>query len=78
LSAANWYQGFATEAARACLRFGLDDLQEDKIYSFTSVHNQRSENVMKKIGMVHDGFFEHPSIEEGNWLRKHVLYKITK
>jgi len=78
LSKADWNQGFATEAAKACLQFGFDSLRTDTIYSFASVHNQRSENVMKKIGMVHDGFFEHPSVEEGNWLRKHVLYKITK
>jgi len=78
LNKANWNRDFAAEAAKACLEFGFDELKMERIYSFTSVHNQRSENVMKKIGMTQDGFFEHPSIEVGNWLRKHVLYKITK
>lgn len=77
LSKANWNQGFATEAARACLQFGFDTLKLSEIYSFTSVNNIRSKNVMEKIGMVRDGFFEHPSIEAGHELKQHVLYKIS-
>jgi ribosomal-protein-alanine N-acetyltransferase len=77
LSKANWNHGFATEAARACLQFGFDTLKLNQIYSFTSVNNVRSMNVMEKIGMVRDGFFEHPSIEAGHVLKQHVLYKIS-
>lgn len=77
LSKANWNLGFATEAAKACLEFGFTELKLKEIYSFASVYNRRSENVMKKIGMLHDGFFEHPSVEEGNWLKRHVLYKVS-
>jgi len=75
LSKANWNHGFATEAAKACLEYGFDTLGLDEIYSFTSVHNVRSEQVMIKIGMVKQGEFEHPSIAEGHFLRRHVLYK---
>lgn len=78
LSKANWGQGFATEAAEACLHFGFEALMLDKIYSFTTEHNIRSENVMKKIGMFKEGYFEHPSITEGHTLKRHVLYKKTK
>jgi ribosomal-protein-alanine N-acetyltransferase len=77
LSKENWNQGFATEAAKACLAFGFDKLGLNEIYSFTSVHNKRSEQVMIKIGMTRDGFFEHPSVEDGHILKKHVLYKIN-
>ncbi len=77
LSKANWNMGFAQEAARACLQFGFWELGLKEIYSFTSVHNLPSINVMQKIGMKETGFFEHPKIEAGNWLRKHVLYKIS-
>ena len=76
LSKANWGQGFATEAAKACLEFGFDKLGLDEIYSFTSIYNVRSEQVMKKIGMTKEGLFDHPSIEDGHILKQHVLYKI--
>jgi len=77
LSKENWGQGFATEAAKACLEFGFEKLQLEEIYSFTSILNTRSEQVMKKIGMIKIGLFDHPSMEDGNALKQHVLYKIT-
>ncbi len=76
LSKANWGQGFATEAALACLDFGFNKLGLEEIWSFTSVHNTRSENVMKKIGMQRVGQFAHPALEDGHWLKEHVLYRI--
>lgn len=78
LSKANWGQGFAYEAAKACLEYGFTTLTLNEIYSFTSVHNVRSEKVMIKTGMMRQGFFEHPQIEEGHFLKRHVLYKITR
>jgi len=78
LSKANWGNGFATEAAKACLQFGFETLKIDEIFSFTAEHNIRSENVMKKIGMVKAGYFEHPSIAGGHPLKRHVLYKISQ
>ena len=77
LSKANWGFGFATEAAKACLEFGFERLNVDEIFSFTAERNIRSENVMKKIGMVKDGYFEHPSIADWHPLKRHVLYKIS-
>lgn len=71
-----WGNGFATEGAKACLKYGLDQLGFNKIYSFTSKINLPSEHVMKKIGMVKAMEFEHPNIIENNPLRKHVLYSI--
>ena len=78
LSKHNWNQGFATEAANACLDFGFNTLQLDKIYSFTSVHNLRSQQVMIKTGMIKDGLFSHPMVEDGHILKEHVLYRIDK
>lgn len=78
LSKANWGQGFATEAALACLEFGFDKLGLTEIYSFTSVYNQRSEAVMKRIGMHKVGEFDHPKIEKGHPLERHLLYKFVK
>jgi len=72
-----WNQGYATEAAKACLVFGFEKLLLRDIYSWTSVHNARSEQVMKKIGMHKVGLFDHPKLAAGHWLREHILYKIS-
>ena len=73
-----WNLGFATEAAKACLVFGFKKLSLEEIYSFTSVHNKKSEQVMKKIGMKKTGEFNHPLLAQGHYLQKHVLYKIKQ
>jgi len=32
---------------------------------------------MQRIGMSKVGEFEHPSIVDGHWLKKHMVYKIS-
>ncbi len=73
-----WNRGLATEGAKACLACGFSSLNFKEVVSFTSTINTKSINVMKKIGMTFDGEFEHPNVEEGHPLRKHVLYKISR
>lgn len=73
-----WGQGFATEAASACLQYGFNKLHFDKIVSFTAAINLKSERVMQRIGMIKSGVFNHPKIELSNILCKHVLYEIKK
>ena len=50
LGAEHWGHGYATEAARAVLRFGFEQVKMPEIVSFTVPHNQRSRRVMEKIG----------------------------
>lgn len=71
-----WGQGFATEAAKACLQYGFQTLGFEKVLSFTSVINTPSEKVMKKIGMRKSREFNHPRIDVTNILCRHVLYEI--
>lgn len=77
LSRMNWGHGYATEAANACLEFGFAALKLSEIYSFTSLLNLRSEQVMKNIGMKKAGEFAHPLIADGHPLKQHVLYRIS-
>ena len=79
LARAHWGQGLATEAARAALRVGFENLDLNEIVSFTSVLNVRSRAVMERIGMhnTHEDF-EYPSIPEGHALRMHCLYRISR
>ena len=76
-AADQWGRGYATEAARACLAFGFDQLGLPEIVSFTTAANFRSRRVMERIGMTRDAAndFEHPSLPAGHPLRPHVLYR---
>lgn len=74
-----WGRGYATEAARAALRHGFEQLKLDAIVSFTAVNNLRSRSVMERIGMRYTGQdFEHPRMAEGSPLRRHVLYRVER
>lgn len=71
-----WNQGYATEAALACLDYAKKELGLKEICSFTSLLNKPSERVMQKIGMQRIEEFNHPLVEPDNRLYRHVLYKI--
>ncbi len=71
-----WNKGYATEGAKKCLSYGFEKFNFTEVYSLTSKINFRSEKVMRKIGMKKIDEFEHPKIEDGNKLKKHLLYKI--
>ncbi len=73
----SWGHGYATEAGRAAMAFGFEDCGLDEIVSFTAVINQPSRRVMERLGMSHDEYddFDHPRLEVGHRLRRHVLYR---
>lgn len=71
-----WGRGYAPEAAQACLTYAWEELKLDKVYAYTAEHNAKSRRVMEKIGMTLSGHFDHPKIEAGHPLRRHVLYEI--
>ncbi len=74
-----WGKGYATEAARASLQFAFENLDLDEVVSFTTVTNLRSRAVMERLGLVNSGEdFDHPLLEEGHPLQKHVLYKLSQ
>lgn len=73
----HWGKGYATEGAEAVLNFAFEEKRIPEIWSFTTLTNQRSENVMKKLGMAKVGEFQHPLVDVGHPLKPHVLYKIT-
>jgi ribosomal-protein-alanine N-acetyltransferase len=72
-----WGCGYAPEAAKECLRRGFEEFGLERVVSFTAIPNVPSQRVMQKTGMTRTAEFDHPLIEEGNWLRRHVLYEIT-
>jgi RimJ/RimL family protein N-acetyltransferase len=73
-----WGNGYASEAATACLRYAFEDLRLDEVLSFTATTNVRSERVMQRVGLVRVGEFDHPALPEGHPLRRHVLYRAVR
>lgn len=79
LARAAWGHGYATEAARACLRFGFEVLELNEIVAVSATANRRSRAVMERIGMTREAGedFDHPEVAAGHPLRRHVLYRLT-
>lgn len=80
LARSAWGHGYATEAARAAAGHGFDELGLDEIVSFTTVANVRSRAVMERLGMTRQtrDDFDHPLIADGDPLRRHVLYRLSR
>ena len=49
-----WNQGLATEAARASIEYGLDELKLDRIVAIARPENVGSYRVMEKVGMKYE------------------------
>lgn len=79
LAPQHWNRGFATEGARAVLTYAFETLRLNQVAAFTTERNVPSRRVMEKIGMTHNPAddFDHPQLEQGHPLRRHVLYRIS-
>jgi RimJ/RimL family protein N-acetyltransferase len=75
----HWGYGYATEAARAAVDFGFEDLGLDEIVAMVAPANARSRAVAERLGMTRDPAddFDHPRVPEGP-LRRHVLYRLAR
>ena len=71
-----WGHGYATEAGRAALGYGFATLALPEILAITTVTNQRSQAVMRRLGMTHDPAedFDDPTEDEGP-LRRQMVYR---
>jgi RimJ/RimL family protein N-acetyltransferase len=78
LARAHWGQGLASEAARAALAFGFDELALAQIVALTAKGNLRSRRVMERLGMQRNPAedFIHPGVPAGHHIAPHVLYRI--
>lgn len=66
-----WGNGFATEAAKACLDYGFNELKFDEIVGRTSMHNLASVRVLEKIGMTFWKKAPCEGIEDSLYYRKY-------
>ena len=58
-----WGRGFATEAARASLRFGFEELNYDRIVAITRHANTGSRRVMSKLLMTYEQDVNHYGVD---------------
>jgi ribosomal-protein-alanine N-acetyltransferase len=62
---AAWGLGYATEAARALLRWGFDALDLNRIQAETDTRNVASACVLEKLGFVREGTLREDCIVNG-------------
>ncbi len=58
-----WGRGLATEAGKACLRFGFETLKLPEIIALTIPENHASIRVLQKVGMHFDRAFAYDGID---------------
>ena len=66
-----WGRGYATEAARECLKYGFENLKLEHIIALTYADHNASLRVMQKIGMNYKKSVHH-------YDRDLVQYSISK
>ena len=74
-----WGQGLASEAARALVGHGFDEMRLERIVAFAVTTNTASLAVMRRIGMSPrpDRDFDHPGVPDTMpHLKRHALYEI--
>ena len=57
-----WGRGIATEVAAATLRAGFEEVGANELVCFTTPTNERSRNVMEKVGFRYHRDFIHANI----------------
>ncbi len=63
-----WGNGYATEAARAVVRYGFDNFGLNRIFAAHFQGNQTSGNVLRKVGMKHEGSARQAILKWGKFL----------
>lgn len=71
-----WGKGYATEAAKAMLEFGFEQLKLDEIIGFREDGNPASGRVLEKAGLRMTGKVENVAAEF-SYYENEPLYKIT-
>lgn len=64
---AAWGHGYATEAARAMLRFGFEELGLHRVWAGCDPANLASARVLEKLGMTLEGQLREDAMIQGQW-----------
>lgn len=72
-----WGRGYATEAARALVRFGFEKLGLNRIYAHHFAHNPASGRVLQKAGLSREGYLPQ-AIRKWDQFVDLVLYGVVR
>lgn len=80
LSRGAWGQGYAREAAAACIGWGFASTSADGIHAWTVPANRASWGLMRRLGMTprRDLDFHHPRFAPNDPLCRHIVYAIDR
>jgi ribosomal-protein-alanine N-acetyltransferase len=67
LNPRDWGCGYATEAARAILRFGFDELGAHRVWAECVADNTGSARVLEKLGMRREAHFREHQWYKDRW-----------
>ena len=70
----HWGQGIATEASRAMLSFGFNELNQTRIEAGYGDGNDASANVLKKLGFVNLGETMRFCKSHNKEMKEHLVY----
>jgi [ribosomal protein S5]-alanine N-acetyltransferase len=62
-----WGPGYATEAARAIVRFGFTELKLHRVSAWCMAENTASSHVLEKIGMTLEGHLHESEYFKNRW-----------
>ena len=63
----HWGRGYATEAARAILAFGFDQLDLHRVWAECVADNTASQRVLEKLGMRREAHFREHQWHKHRW-----------
>lgn len=72
-----WNKGYVTEAAKAIVNFGFEELELNKIYATHLIHNPASGKIMEKIGMEKEALLKQHVKHDTEYFDL-VMYSIFK
>jgi ribosomal-protein-alanine N-acetyltransferase len=69
-------KGYMTEGLKAAIEYVFDDLNFHRVMANYMPHNQRSGNVLKRLGFVVEGYARDYLLINGKW-QDHILTSLT-
>ena len=53
-----WGNGFAKEAAQACIQYAFNEMELENLYAYADIHNDVSNALLLKLGFIQKNIFE--------------------
>jgi len=78
LARAYWGQGIGSEALRAILRFGFEQLNLNRIYARTIADNHESVRLLERMGFQREGTFRKHSWEDDGTFHDSAMYGLLR